>query len=370
MPRITGLLEVFYKKESDDAVAYLPLLGMSFFLAFGTAWVGLQRFTNIDLLIWALLGQIACMSSIRGAGYSLIVLLVGALVKHAFFVENHFWQLGVEISLAMGFAMTAIVTESMKNAQRSLLAHGASKDQTIRNLEEELVAVRSAAQQEVAAWNDRLAAVQKEREEAASELACVQVLNDVVRKTCAQALQESEKIAEQISTLTREKTALEYEHSGSVSQQNRLQKRLNTLAEQLTQREGMLTLLQERLESIAGKESLYHELKKQFEEKNRILHQTRVELFQADTALQAASLEREQQPMDEPPLAEQRLLKDLVRLDGQCRALERENQELIELVQVLSMPQSPQEIIIELAAAAPVKRRRKTKAVQEEQAID
>lgn len=86
--------------------------------------------------------------------------------------------------------------------------------------------------------------------------------------------------------------------------------------------------LQEKMQTLAQIEPLFKQLKNQFDEKNKVLHQTRSELFKADTALQALQIEKEQSAL---------LIPDEVsQLDEEITRLEEENQELQDLVSVLS----------------------------------
>jgi chromosome segregation ATPase len=123
---------------------------------------------------------------------------------------------------------------------------------------------------------------------------------------------------------------------------SRLQSQMHEQGEELTRRDQAIHILQERLQAVAHKEALYQELRKQFDEKNRVLHQTRVELFKTDTALQAMRLEQEQQKEFEISDVERVLSNELEDLEQERQMLEQENEKLFELATLLSNESSAQ----------------------------
>jgi hypothetical protein len=90
-----------------------------------------------------------------------------------------------------------------------------------------------------------------------------------------------------------------------------------------------LQIAQEELELASNRktvEPLYLQLKKQFEEKNQILHQVRSELFKADTELQRLKIEKAALELNPIPKEFERELEDLVL---QVEVLEEENAQLM-----------------------------------------
>ena len=203
---------------------------------------------------------------------------------------------------------------------------------------------------------DRLAELQNDFDENRSEISSLQILNDVLRKTTAQTNQEREEIAQkflerdcQLISFMDEVEKQKSEASlfqGKIAERelelNRLQAQIEGWTEQLAERDQAILLLQERLQTAAHKEGLYLELKKQFDEKNRVLHQTRVELFQSNTALEAVRLEQEQQKAGEMPEAERLLSNELAALEQERQILQQENEKLFDLVTLLSKESSVQ----------------------------
>ena len=93
--------------------------------------------------------------------------------------------------------------------------------------------------------------------------------------------------------------------------------------------------LQEKVASLSEIEPLYKQLRAQFEEKNEILHQTRAELFRADTQLQALGMEKEQKELLANPINEE-MRRELSSLEEELSYLEQENEELEDLVSSLT----------------------------------
>ncbi len=78
------------------------------------------------------------------------------------------------------------------------------------------------------------------------------------------------------------------------------------------------------------------QLRAQFEEKNKVLHETRSELFRTDVALQTARLEKEQLLLQVGAIP-QEVQKDLERLESETARLSEEVQLLEEIVTSLSL---------------------------------
>lgn len=402
----------WHREEKDgDASIFLSIGPISLFCA---VLVGLQK-TNLDLVFLAMIGMFLCMRGrMRGLVYSLIFLGIGALIKHAFFLDSHGWQLGIETSVAIGLGMTALAADGMHQKEALLLDRVAMQKKTIQNLEEDVEKSRENALQERVALNDRLTSVQKELDENVSELSSLQILNDVLRKTSSSTNQEKEKIAGHVIEKEKQVLALQdllkqLQQECSVYQQtvqerefdlNHLQEEMHELTvrqgeesgrvakyeedlsaalqakesaeakllqvqaerdrqqatldrqsqehfdEQITQKDHAIAVLQEQLQALSQTELLYHQLKKQFEEKNRILHQTRRNLFYVETVFDAMKIDQDRQNENEPDLWETKLISELSNTEEERLALEQENEELHHIVQQ-AMTQAPSKEIIE-----------------------
>ena len=129
----------------------------------------------------------------RGLVYSLAALFIFSCIRHAFFVDAHLWNLGIEGSIALGFAMTFTAFDEIEKGQTTLKEIAKNKDQIIRNLEEDLAKERQEKVGEMALQNNRLMDLQKEFGEKESELSSIQILSDVLRKTTAEATEARDR---------------------------------------------------------------------------------------------------------------------------------------------------------------------------------
>lgn len=449
----------------DRAVSFLQkdtvIWGPIFLL--GTLAIGTQ--TPFDLVLLALVGLYLCARyKIRGCCYSLVLLGLFAIVKHAFFTQDHLWQLGLESSLGCAFFITALAFEQGEAFLDSLKSQIQTRKAALENLEEELSKAQQEAQEQQMAFQERVALLQKELEELQSDHSSILILNEVLRKTTARAQQENEMTAQKLLDQQRqfdllkseyeecEKDLLRLSNTDIIVQQNKeLMQELNAaryekeqtylinetlarlylrenlkvkeaeqeasslseqlaathkevqrvaepLKEQLTlsrkeietlsfqferanleadqgrsallklqevqternflkerlaaaleelshvqrqapacdpQMEEQLKFAQEKLVHLSQMEPLFKQLKKQFEEKTLILHQTRSDLFKSDTELQKLKLEKGAFELNPIP---KEVEQELQLLGEQLQSFEEENQHLQELVSLLSDP--------------------------------
>lgn len=108
--------------------------------------------------------------------------------------------------------------------------------------------------------------------------------------------------------------------------------------------------LEKKMNDFIKVELLYKQLKTQFAEKNEVLHKTRSELFHKDNSLQALQIELEKSQItanEVPP----KIIHELSQLESEVANLSQENEELQNLVTVLSNP----------ASLEPFKRKKKVK---------
>lgn len=92
--------------------------------------------------------------------------------------------------------------------------------------------------------------------------------------------------------------------------------------------------LEEKIHALSQIEPLFKQLKKQFEEKNQILHETRSELFKMDTELQNLRIEKGEAALRFNPIPNE-VCEEMEELDGESRQLVEENRELEEIITLL-----------------------------------
>ena len=147
------------------------------------------------------------------------------------------------------------------------------------------------------------------------------------------ALSQLERIQQEKLFLTERLSAAELELSllkKSSSDSSFLEKERDRLASQLNKAE-------EKIGFLSKLEPLHRQLRLQFEEKNKVLQETRAALFHVDTELQTLKIEREQQAHILP----EKITQEFVQLDEQVISLEKENQQLQALVShfITQLPQ-------------------------------
>ena len=377
------LLTIFREREKGEVPHWLIFGPLSLFCTFALATLPLMRF---DLLFVGVLGlYVSARWHLRGCVYVLVLLVLTSLIHHLALPIHHLWQLGLEISVGFAFFITAVSFEESATTIASLDSGLEVKEAAIRNLEEDLSKEKEENAAKQIASSEKFAALQKELEELQTEQSSLLILNDVLRKTTARHLEEkvaAEKMLQgansqialfqqELSEKSRELERISNENG--LAQQNRelfeeangarvereQTNQINAMLVRLhakealkakeaeAQLEGVATernFLRERLQaaefelqqsqpisSLQHTESLYRQLKKQFEEKNEILHQTRAELFQVNTALEALKIEAEQKE----PLFPQAVQKEMEEVEKELDALQKENQELLDLVSTL-----------------------------------
>jgi hypothetical protein len=129
------------------------------------------------------------------------------------------------------------------------------------------------------------------------------------------------------------------------TERNFLRERLQAATEELAHRQKgphdaqELAHVREKALHLSQIEPLFHQLKKQFEEKAHVLHQTRSHLFAADTELQKLRMEKAALELNPLPKEVECELQDFGK---QIEFLEEENIQLQELVTLLSGKMEPQ----------------------------
>lgn len=110
-----------------------------------------------------------------------------------------------------------------------------------------------------------------------------------------------------------------------------LKKEIKILEQKLEEKGSLLKNYAENTLHNHHMEAAHIQLRKQFEEKSEILHQTRAELFQAETNLQALLREKETNLFSEDE-TETLMAKQLLDIEDEVRNLERERDELLSIV--------------------------------------
>ncbi len=354
---------------------------------------------NADLLLIAGLGLLLCASKqIRGCAYALILLALSATIKHLWFDSHHAFQACLESCVAFSLIITSLVFTEAAGSSVLLQEQMDKKAESIEFLEEDLAKQREKTAEEAAIANHKLTELQGLIEETQNELSALQMLNEVLRKTTAKAIDSGAQatsqclsaesraglLLEEIDLLQRELNRLSNE-SMLVQQNGDLFKELNaarfkstqthlinetlarmlanqtektqeleqlqianreleqklaaleaekTLQEQMAGRKDMLQAqenLSKRLTQYAETEALYRQLREQFAQKDAILHQTRSQLFHAETELQRLEKQAAEKQLQDDPLPPA-LRKELETIEDEKNAILEENHCLTDLI--------------------------------------
>jgi len=231
-----------------------------------TLAIAVKTAIPFDLLFIAAAGLfLSARWHMRGFCYSLVLLAVGGVAKHAFVVTDHLWQLGIEGSMACAFFIIAVAFEQGASFIESLNSQMQTRKAAVENLEEEISKVQESAQSQQIAFQEKVATLQKELEDLQTEHSSMLILNEVLRKTTARHVVDSETVHAKNFELLRKVDALKAEYETLETQlirlkntdemaiQNRqLMKELNTARYEKEQTH----LINETLARLYARESL------------------------------------------------------------------------------------------------------------------
>jgi chromosome segregation ATPase len=196
----------------------------------------------------------------------------------------------------------------------------AEKMQMQARMQEELVATRTEAKIYSGNHEQTARELEKTRQR-------VRELDEV--QTQRNFLQERLQSAEGEIAVLRQKMSLPQADP-------RLNEKIGLLEQERQELGERLVHTEEKVHALSKIEPLYKQLKKQFEEKNEILHQVRSELFKADTELQRLLLEKDQNSLHFNPFPKE-AVEEIDALHLQIEEIEEENQELQEIINALSL---------------------------------
>jgi len=164
---------------------------------------------SYDLALVAMVGLFLCSKwQLRGCAYSLVILGLYVCIKHFTLTGHHAWQLGLESSVACALVVSALVFEQGAALFSSLTQQTEAHAKTIQYLEEDLTKHKETVVLENTAALEKLSALNQQLEEVHTELSSYQILNEVLRKSTAKALQEKENLSGQLIQSERDRAQL------------------------------------------------------------------------------------------------------------------------------------------------------------------
>jgi hypothetical protein len=283
----------------------------------------------------------------RGFAYALVLIGVGAFVSHALLTEGHLWRFGLELSLACSFWMVALAQEEEAASQRSVASTLETRSLGLQNLEEELTREKEHRAQTQISSDTRLGELQTRLDEIEKDHSSILVLNEVLRKTTARHIEEKVDLERRTYFMRQEIDVL----TKTNPPRDELMSELNAarIAREQTHliNETLVRLHAEKcreLEQIRNGQvpdlktlSLYSQLRKQFDEKNEMLHLTRKELFEKQTQLEAVLIEKDQMLPSSDSFAAQ-MDRETEEMSQELLSLREETLQLEELIRALMKP--------------------------------
>lgn len=205
-------------------------------------------------------------------------------------------------------------------AQESQAAEN-SKNQDQKQLQEELSSLKRE-------HFLSKAHIEQLSDELAQSLSSLQSLDQLRMEK--NALQDRLRSAElEIANLMRR--AQPQASSSPLKEHSAKQAEREALLAKLADKESYLAQLEERLKKSAHIDSLYSQLKAQFEDKNAALHEVRSQLFHTDTQLQKLQLEIAHKELEVNPFSPD-LEKEVSTLEQELHELKLENEELQQVI--------------------------------------
>ncbi|MBI5273100.1 MAG: hypothetical protein HY861_03870 [Chlamydiia bacterium] len=352
------------EKSTNESVLWQVVGPIALIAAFAMAPIGVA---SVPLKMTSCLGLfLSARWQMRGCFAALLTLFVAGTLSHVLADGHHLWRLCLEFSSALSFVITALSFTQIGQDLSSLASQTQAQQAAIRNLEEEMASIHANATERQIVSTAKIEELQKRIEEVESEKASLEILNDVLRKTNAgyyvekKALEESfsqekQRLAQLVLVAEeqRQEIAVLQQISATTANNDLLHQEREALMEQLTQAE-------EKIRSLALLESKHRQLKEQFEEKNKVLQETRALLFHSDTALQSFQIEKAQKELRFDPLFEA-LSKELSVQEQETSHLQEENKELECLVTCLTHLAGQPSLEEILRESLVPKRKKKTK---------
>lgn len=186
-------------KELTGDAAWSFLAGPVFLLCTLaiTSWLNPQELSH--WLMAATLGMVlSVFYRMRGCIYAICLLAAFSFWKNGWFFDQELLHLGLEGSFVCSFVIMALSTDQRKAFIQSLTEKSSAQELTIGHLEQNLSKLMQSSQDQQISFQEKIAIKQKELEEAQSELSSILVLNEVLRKTTAVQLKESQQRADSL----------------------------------------------------------------------------------------------------------------------------------------------------------------------------
>ncbi len=294
------MLEKLFRIENrnDARILFWALIG-PFFLILTLALTNMQTIANADLFAMAAVGLLLCLKYRKKGLYGALSLLTAmAVYKHLQLYQNHLFELGLETSIAIGLFISYLSFEQISEQIKSLEV----KENTFQNertkAEERLAKEIDFHERQHKNFKFEMDRLNGLLEEKTEEVVTLKSLSENLRNSLAE--KEKERGVDDLK--------------GKIEEKNRLiQEYENHTAE------------------LKKTETLYNQLKNQFEEKKELLQNTRKELFLIKEEAERLKRERaENNSEDNPAIRE--LQQELGNMNEELTRFEKDNSALEHVV--------------------------------------
>ncbi|KPK33441.1 MAG: hypothetical protein AMS24_01010 [Chlamydiae bacterium SM23_39] len=308
-----------FKGKKDIKIQFWILLG-PLFLFFSLFLISFAIDQNKDLFLHSIVGLILCWKyKKKGLMASILFLIILIFIKHFQISQSHLWQLGIEFSVALGFIISYLCLYHVTDFINSLEKEKKEAFTKIEQLEKDISKEQEFYKKQYSNFKYEIDRTNLQINEKTTEIhsfkELVEKLRDEIDKKNKEIEEEKNKNEEINIFLFQEKEKTKELEADILKLKN------------ISEEKEFL-----QLKNI---NSLYEQLKIQFEEKKNLLDATRKELFYANEKLQKQEIEKNQINLNEHPIIIE-LQKELSFLIKENEKKEEENIYLQDLVSQLT----------------------------------
>lgn len=264
---------------------------------------------------------------VRGLIASVVALIVAVAFNYSDIpTDERAWHVGLAVAMAMTFFVTALSFDEIESLIVGMEKESSSRLKSLLQLDEKLESVQSKLIKEKEALSLE---VREHVLKAESYERLIAVTREEILTTHAEQEKLLQELFEARHQLKKIQDKGEPLNIDAATQEALIQRdrEIEELRLQLAEKEN-----DQPLDAVAHKyKSRYEQLREQFEEKGRILDDTRKDLFKAKERALVVEREQEQRLLDRTDL-ELELERCLSKTQERCAYLEAENQKLEELI--------------------------------------
>lgn len=272
-----------------------------------------------------------------------LLLLGGALTLSLYEVpvQYRFWQVGMGITFALSFIVASLSFEEVEAAIANMQVESNSRLENLWAVDEKMKNLQERWQYDREDFNVRSKLMAQELEELKSAQAQQAVTLQAAKQDLEAVHLSKEKLLEELMTLRRENTQLEQKNcelSTAISAQAQPPPIIlpTNSPETLSQVDSSPSAPSEEFraqeQELRRLQGMYQQLREQFEDKGKVLAETRRQLFEKEGQLHSLQLSIEEQHRRAPRDLEERLEYMLTQAQNEVIEKEHEVHALNDLV--------------------------------------